>query len=245
MNLSNRLISVKMTLNHVFYISYLVPISRIRPFLPEVLQPATAFPEHMFVSIVGMKCNGVRIYGFPWPSFDYDQLNVRTYVIDPQTGTPAVYFFRSGVSSGIIPLLTSIFGITWEKINFDLQPSIGQETARPNYKVIGDWQEDLYFEITEPESHSEEKGAFPDLTSEISNITGPRIAFMASGKHTIRYEATQEILSVQRARLVDIRFQLPVTMGLLKQAELSRPDSVLLASRTKLGAYLPPQRVST
>lgn len=245
MNPLNRLISVKMTLNHVFYISYLVPISRIQPFLPEFLQPATVFPEQMFVSIVGMKCNDVRVYGFSRPSFDYDQLNVRTYVIDPQTGKPAVYFFRSGVSSGIIPWLTSIFGITWETIDFDLQPYLSEDPARPGYKVIGHWQEDLYFEIAESELSSEEKGLFPDLASEISDITGPRVAFMSSDKHTIRYEATQQIQSVHRARLLDIRFQLLVTMGLLKETELSKPDSVLLASQTKLGAYLPPQRVST
>lgn len=245
MNPLNRLISVKMTLNHVFYISYLVPISRIQPFLPEFLQPATVFPEQMFVSIVGMKCNDVRVYGFSRPSFDYDQLNVRTYVIDPQTGNPAVYFFRSGVSSGIIPWLTSIFGITWEAIDFDLQPYLSEKPARRGYKVIGHWQEDLYFEIAKSEPSSEEKGLFPDLASEITEISGPRLAFMTSGNHTIRYESTQQIQSVQRVSLLDIRFQLPVTMGLLKETELSKPDSVLLASQTKLGAYLPPQRIST
>ncbi|MBW2011476.1 MAG: DUF2071 domain-containing protein [Deltaproteobacteria bacterium] len=243
MNPSNRLISVKMTLNHVFYISYLVPASRIRPFLPVVLPPATAFPEHMFVSIVGMKCNNVRLSGFPWPSFDYGQLNVRTYVIDPQTGNPAVYFFQSGVSSCIVPLLTSIFGITWERIDFDLQPYLNEEAAQPSYKVIGGWQEDLYFEIVESESSREGMEVFADPESEITHITGPLIGFMGSTGHTIRFEISHLPLEVHRARLLGIRFQLPVAMGLLKEGELSKPDSVLLVPRWEFTVYLPPRRV--
>lgn len=48
MNPLNQLISVKMMLRHVLYISYLVPASRIRPLVPNVLPLATPFPDQVF-----------------------------------------------------------------------------------------------------------------------------------------------------------------------------------------------------
>jgi hypothetical protein len=245
MNPSNQLISVKMMLSHVVYISYRVPASRIRPLVPNILPLATPFPDQVFVSIVGMKCNRVRLSGFPWPSFNYDQLNIRTYVIDPQTGNQAVYFFHSGVTSPLVPLLTRILGIPWEKIAFGLQENRGEDQPRPTYRAIGRWKEDLNFEIEEPESSREGTEVFMDPKSEITHITGPLIAFMGPTGHTIRFEISHLPLEVHRARLLGIRFQIPAAMGILKEEELPKPNSVLLVPRTEFTVHLPPRRVYT
>lgn len=245
MNPLNQLISLKMMLHHVLYISYLVPASRIRPLVPNVLPLATPFPDQVFVSIVGMKCNRVRLSGFPWPSFDYDQLNIRTYVTDPHTGHHAVYFFHSGVASPLVPLLTRIFAIPWKKIAFELQENRGEDQPRLTYRAIGRWKEDLNFEIEESESSREGIEVFVDPESEIIHITGPLIAFMEYRGHTMRFEISHLPLEVHRASLLGIRFRMPAAMGILKEEELSKPDSVLLVPRTEFTVHLPPRRVYT
>jgi hypothetical protein len=90
-----KVLSIKMDLHNLLYVSYLVPVDRIRLLVPSELKLAS-FNHKVFVSIVAMQCRRVHLFDLKWPSLSYDQLNLRTYVIDPKTGKPAVYFFKSG-----------------------------------------------------------------------------------------------------------------------------------------------------
>lgn len=82
--------SVTMKLCDILYLSYLVPASRIRPFVPEIL-PMAYIDDRVFISIVIFHSSGVRLVNLPSLRFDYNQINLRTYVKDPQTKNHGFY----------------------------------------------------------------------------------------------------------------------------------------------------------
>jgi hypothetical protein len=221
-----------MDLYDVIYISYLVPMARIHHFIPPILSLAVDESERTYVSFVAMRCRRVKLSIFPWPCFHYDQLNLRTYVIDPITDTPAVYFFRSGVSLGIVPMLTRIISIPWERITFQLD-----ENYSSRYYASGNWLGELYFEIELSTEGVQEK-------SIIDHLTGPMIGFMGSQNKLRRFKITHQALEVQSAVLRKIRFPLPVEKGLVMDSELQKPDSVLIVPEAKFTVYLPPRSIS-
>ncbi|OPY89476.1 MAG: hypothetical protein A4E72_01095 [Syntrophus sp. PtaU1.Bin208] len=224
-----RLLTIKMDLHNVLYVSYPVPVDRVRPRVPSELTLA-AVQGRVFLSIVSMQCRNVHLSGLKWPSFHYDQLNLRTYVLDPKTGKPSVYFFKSGVSSTFIPVATRILGIPWERISFDLVEERSEE-GEDFYKAVGSWDGDI--EIWMKASDEE------DLNSAvIESITGPRLGFIGSGGSLKRIAIEHEVLDVRRLSLLRIRFPLPVEAGLLSVSELENPDSVLIVPESRFSVYL-------
>ena len=210
------LLSVKMDLANVIYISYRVPVSRIRPLIPDVLPVASDHDDKAFISFVAMSCRHVRLTTFPMLRFTYDQLNIRTYVTDPESGDPAVYFFRSGVSQPIIPLMTRLAGIPWEKISFKMVTESPSE-----FRGSGEWSGKLGFEIVSPE------GELPDNTI-IEQLTGPMMGFMGYEGKLRSFKIGHRALQVLPATLRKIDFPLPVKQELMTGNELGRPDSVMM-----------------
>ena len=220
---------VKMDLQNVLYLSYLVPVARLRPLVPSELR-LNAAGNGVFLSIVAMQCRKVHLSFLGWPSFSYDQLNLRTYVIDPKTGNPAVYFFRSGVSSNLIPVATRVLGIPWEHISFSL--AVEQDGSGADfYRAAGDWNGEI--EIRMKSTPAEDSDA-----TIIGVITGPLAGFIGSGERLKRIAIKHEVLDVRRLSLLQIRFSLPVEAGLLAAPELERPDSVLIVPESQFSVFI-------
>ena len=83
---------VEMSLHHVLYVSYLVPESRVRQLVPEALPLAVVERDNVFISVVILQSTRVRLSSLPFPKFTYNQVNIRTYVLDPHSGQHAVFF---------------------------------------------------------------------------------------------------------------------------------------------------------
>jgi len=220
---------VKMELQNVLYLSYLVPVDRLRPMVPPGLR-LNATGSAVFLSIVAMQCRKVHLSFLGWPSVSYDQLNLRTYVIDPKTGDPAVYFFRSGVSSNLIPVATRLLGIPWERISFSLAAEQDGSGA-DFYKAAGDWNGEI--EIQMKSAPAEDSDA-----TVIDVITGPLAGFIGSGERLKRIAIKHQVLDVRRLSLLQIRFPLPVEAGLLAAPELEKPDSVLIVPESQFSVFI-------
>jgi len=225
------LATVRMDLENLIYISYLVPLERLRPLIPRVLPIASYEEGRAFVSFVAMKCRRVRLSGIRWPRFNYDQLNLRSYVTDPQTGSPAVYFYQSGVSIGIVPLITRLLGIPWEKISFNLNKRSGSV-----YNGSGNWLGELDFEIQSPVEEALQE-------SVVHHLTGPMIGFIGTGGKLRKFNISHRSLGVQNAALNYIRFTLPVEKGLIEENELQEPGSVIMVPEAEFRVHMPPHRV--
>ena len=123
MALSKKFMSVEMLLRDMLYVSYLVPGSRVRPMVPDSLPLATVDGTNVFVSLVIFRGKTAALSLLPSPRFPFDQVNVRTYVTDPVTGKPAVYFVNCGISNGLITFLYGLFsGMPVEHIPYSIAP---------------------------------------------------------------------------------------------------------------------------
>jgi Uncharacterized conserved protein (COG2071) len=234
MSLSSRLLSVTMDLHNVLYLSYVVPASRVRPRVPARLPLTTMEDDRVFVSLVAMNCRNVRLTTLGWPRFRYDQLNLRTYVREPETGIPAVYFFRSGVSSRVIPAVTRLLGIPWERIVFSLQHEAPPGGLSEEYVAAGSWHGDFDIKLQRP--------AAPEstacLAATVDRITGPTVGFIGPERRLRRVSIQHRDLGVSALALSAIRFPLATEPGLLTGAELSAPHSVLLVPEATFTVHI-------
>lgn len=129
--------SVKLDILDVAYVTYLVPAERLRPAVPEKIAFAMTHEGKAFVSLVMFHNRNVRASLFPFIRFNYDQLNVRTYIIDPVTGKTAVLFLHSGITSGVMSFGTKLLGIPWPVISLGING--GQQNSQTGYTVAGEW----------------------------------------------------------------------------------------------------------
>ncbi|MBA3035314.1 MAG: hypothetical protein FP814_02355 [Desulfobacterium sp.] len=222
---------VRMNLHNVFYISYLVPAARIRSLVPKALKLASDENNKVYVSFVAMKCLRARFSVFPLIKLSYYQLNLRTYVSDPKTGDAAVYFFNSGVSLGIIPVLTRFIGIAWEKISFNVS-----KDYKGRYHATGYWLGEFSFEIDIAPSKKLND-------AEALHITGPMMGFIGPEGKTQGFRINHQALKVYPAVLNNIEFPLPLDNGLVTSKELHDPDSVLVVPEAEFMISLPPAKV--
>ncbi len=224
-----QLLTIKMDLHNLLYLSYLVPADRLRPLVPSWLT-LDSLENKVFLSIVAMQCRRVHLSHLQWPNFGYDQLNLRTYVIDPITGNPAVYFFQSGVSSKIIPAATRILGIPWAHISFILLMERSADGTE-FYRAIGNWNGEIEILM---------KSSLIKNTQDniIRHITEPMAGFIGGGKKLKRIVIEHKVLDVRFLSLSQIKFNLPVDAGLLAAAELDKPDSILIVPQSRFSVFI-------
>ena len=238
----SRLMSVKMTLRHVLYVSYLVPMSRVRPSVPNILALAAPDSDLVFISIVSLTCENVRAAILPWPSFNYHQLNLRTYVVDPLTGASAVYFLRSGVTSATTSALTRAIGLPWERMVLQTEVSGNGERGSLEYVARGRWGGEIFIRAQQSQSTLTEIPPFRDLESAIDHLTGPLVGFIGPQGHTKRFEIRHRALEVRLGKLCEIRF--PLLAGtLLEEGQMQEPHNVLMVPQAEFEVRLPPRSV--
>ena len=227
----------------MLYVSYLAPPPQVRPHVPDILPLSIVAGDKVFVSIVSMKCNDVRMTAFPWPAFNYSQLNIRTYVKDPKTGKPAVYFLRSGVSSTMVSALTRLFGMSWQKVVFNLQPGQSRDGRYGDYSAYGKWDGDINIRATESGLTEKAVEPFDSSQSLIDHLTGPLIGFGGPKGSTKRFAIRHRPLEVRAGGLQSIQFGLLRSMNLMSESAMEKPHNVLLVPQAEFTVCLPPRLV--
>jgi uncharacterized protein YqjF (DUF2071 family) len=242
MNVLSGLMSVRMILRHVVYVSYCVPASRMRLLVPRALSLSEVEPERSFVSVVAMRCRDVRLAGLPRPRFDYRQLNLRTYVTDPVSGGNAVYFLRSGVTSRAISRLTSLIGLPWERIQFELNAG-GAGGRGLHFEASGRWTGEISISARESQVKTGDMSPFDSVESAVDHLTGPLVGFIGSEGHARRFEIRHRPLEVLSGTLGQLRFPLLDSTGLVEASEMQKPQNVLLVPEAEFTVCLPARRV--
>lgn len=234
-----RLLRVEMILKDVLYVSYLVPADAVRPWVPEALNLATIDGGSAFFSVVILRCCHVHATYFPLPRFNYEQINVRTYVKDPATGKQAVYFIRSAVTSPVVSALTRTIGLPWELAKLNLAISRDRSNQATVYSAAGDFQGNLSLKADE----------FSDLPSGMSPFAGTREAieflilpltgFFGRGDRVKGFHIRHPEMTAQTARLVEGSFPLLTNLGLIDGTAIRHPHSVLYVPEAQFYIYLP------
>lgn len=232
-----------MSLRHVLYVSYLVPLSRVRPLVPDAIPLDVYDSDKVFVSTVSMNCNNVRLANMPWPRFNYDQLNLRTYVMDPHAGDRAVYFLQSGVTSAMTSYLTGLIGVPWHRIPFELNVHRENEERYRSYSAKGNWNGDIVIKASDFGSLAGSAGS-PDITEAIiDHITGPLTGLVGPKGRTMRFGIRHRALEVWSGKLDELSYPFLLTSGVLNEVEIPQPHNVLLVPEAEFTIMLPPRRI--
>jgi len=231
------LMTVLMTLCNVLYISYAIPARKLRALLPEFLKLATLEEDTAFLSIVVLQSTKVHLNSLPFARFNYNQLNIRTYIIDPVTGYHGVYFLRSGVTSRFISLATRTLGVPWQHINLEVQVTHDSKNLR-SYAAAGKWQEKYNFTAVELATPSRKLKSFADVKSAVDYIVRPLIGFFGDRERVGRFNIWHQDIMPQIWQLQQIDFPLLSELGIIE--EVTKPHSVFFLAQADFSIYMPP-----
>jgi hypothetical protein len=244
MNLLNRIMRVHMMLHNVFYVSYLIPESRVRPLVPPELNLAAIEQDKVFVSVVVLQCKRTRASLLPFPSFNYNQINVRTYVKDPQTGKQAVYFLKSGVTSALVSLLTRTMGILWQHIAFNLQVSTDESSHYTACDVSGYWHGEFSLKARGTQALPGHIPPFEETKSAIDYLVRPLIGCFGRESQVRRFRIWHPEVIPFEGWLDRFHFPILNSLNLIDEKEIMKPQSVLFVPQAGFEIYLPPAKVT-
>jgi len=240
MSMRTKLMRVEMLLRHVLYVSYLVPASRLRPIVPDILPLAIVEGDSGFVSVVILRSTRVRLSSLPLPRFDYSQINVRTYVTDPQSGNQAVYFLKSGVTSAIISLLTRAIGVPWERIECAVNVRIDEQLHYTAYEAFGQWGGDFSIKAEEAMMPPTSMLPFKDTESAIDYLVRPLTGFFAHNERVGRFSIWHPDVKPRAGIIKGFHFPLLNSMNVVDETMTHEPHSVLLVPEARFHIYMPP-----
>lgn len=236
-------LTVQMSLRHVVYVSYLLPASRMRPFVPGILPLTLVDSDQVFLSVVLLRSEDVRMAWLPAIGFGYNQVNVRTYVTDPQSGQPGVYFIRSGVTSRVVSLLTCLFGLSWEKMGMMTDRHRLESSYVGGYRAFGVWQGDFAVSAEPGETTSGQLYPFADLEAAANYLVRPMIGFFSSSGNVRKFNIAHGQLEPTLMRLSGLYFPMLADSGMLPPDEWAKPHNVLSIPESRFSIFLPPSKV--
>lgn len=238
------LTSVTMNLQDVLYVLYLLPTSRVRPLVPDVLPLATVAGDNVFVALVMFHSTVVKASLVPMPHIAFDQINVRTYVLDPHTGQYAVYFIHCGIGSVLVTLLYRLVSsMPVEHIPFTMRIQRDDSIRYGHYRASGQWRGDLLIEAEEIAPQVEEISPFSNMYEAMGYLVDTFIGFYGPRNHIRRIEVWHPHTPPRLGRALEARCPLLTTLGLAKEKEIQQPHNVLLVTGWPFVTYLPPGRL--
>ncbi len=235
-----RLLSVEMLLRDMLYVSYLIPASRLSRFLPPALKPAIVDGENVFVSLVIFRGKTSGAATIPTPRIPFDQVNIRTYVIDPVTGKPSVYFVQCGISGALITFLYGVLsGMPVEHTPFSIETVNGKEGNYSEYKVSGKWNGDFTIEAEEISPSLTSLLPFSNVQAAINYLIDPLVGFYFDGNILRRLEVYHAPLVPRVCKPEKVIFPYLSRLGMVPKEEIPLPHSILLVPFTPFLIYLP------
>lgn len=239
----HKLTRVEMKLRHVAYLSYLLPTPQVRRLVPDVLPLSAVDENKVFVSIVVLQSRDVHLASFPLLRFNYNQINVRTYVKDPYTGNQAVYFLKSGVTSAPISILTRIVGPSWQEVILNIEVKETDSGRYDRYMAFGQWSGDFHLVAEETELDLGEITPFDSVESATNHLIRPLIGFYGPQGRIGRFEISHPPIEPRALQLLDFHWPVLDAMGLVSEEKVKEPHNVLLVPESRFSIFLPARRV--
>jgi hypothetical protein len=235
-----KFLSVEMLLRDMLYVSYLIPPARLNRFLPPLFKPASVDGEHVFVTLVIFRGKTSGAAKIPTPRIPFDQVNIRTYVIDPVTGKPSVYFVHCGISGGLITFLyRALSGMPVEHTPFSIELEKTRDGSYSRYEVSGKWHGAFTIEAEEISPTLTDLLPFPNVHEAIDYLIDPLVGFYSDGSIVRKLEVYHDPLVPRVCKPVRILFPYLSELGIVPEDEVALPHSMLLIPFTPFLIYLP------
>lgn len=234
--------TVQMDIYDVLYLSWLIPQKRLGPFIPAHISFASKYEDKTMISLVIFQSKNVTSSLSPFLHFSYNQANIRTYIVDPVTGMPAVFFLKSGITSQFISFVTGLMQIPWQSISLNLDARHGDDYPY-QYQVDGNWGGNFKIEVKEDRSPSNH-APFQSIEEAALFLTGPAVGFYGAPGRLIRFEVNHSPIKPLTGKLSAIQCSILVDSGLMKENELAAPQSALMAPYGRFTVFMPPGIIS-
>jgi len=234
--------TVLMDIYDVLYLSYLVPDERLRPAVPEPVGFAARSWGKTIISLVLFRSRNVRASFLPFLRFSYNQANVRTYVLDPLTGAPSVFFLKSGITSRLVSAATRLLGIPWKSISMSIETMPGSGPFQ-EYVAQGRFEGDFRIRVTPDPSPSPGIELFRSPDEAVRFLTGPTTGFYGFPDGLVRFEVEHSPITPVMGRVSTIECPVLVNSGLVTDEELQAPHSALIARHGRFRVTMPPAKV--
>jgi Uncharacterized conserved protein (COG2071) len=235
--------TVQMDIYDVLYLSYIIPEERLQPAVPDNIRLASPVQGKAIISLVIFRCKNVTASLFPFVHYNYDQVNLRTYVIDPPTGKNAVFFLKSGITSRFISVITNLLQIPWQSVSLSLDTRYDNEGGFAHYAVEGNWDGAFNIVLNANRDPAVNPKPFNALDEAIRFLTGPAVGFYATSRGLIRFEVKHSEISPAMGVVSSVHLPMLPLSGFVMNEELWRPDSVLVAPDGHFTIYMPPTRL--
>jgi hypothetical protein len=235
-----RVTRIEMLLRDVLYISYCLPVSVLRPLVPACLPLRLVGEDKGFLSIVIINCQNVHLGAMPFPRFNYNQLNLRTYVLNPESGRPAVYFLKSGVTSPVISALTRGIGIPWQRIKFETQSSVDSGNHLLEIKAVGTWQKDFKIIAGRDFVPLPNISPFDNITSAVDFLIRPLEGYFYNGTRLGHIMIQHPEITPQFGALKMLDFPLLNEAVNTRDIVPEKPQSVFFVDKAHFFIYMPP-----
>jgi hypothetical protein len=171
--------------------------------------------------------------------FGYNQCNIRTYVIDPITGQPAVYFISSGVTSRVISLATGTIGIPWEFI--ELTTDLGVSKGIRSSSISGAWEGQFFIEVQADTDISDVPLFFQDRMAAVNFLIRPLIGFAGDEQRLMRFTIQHPEVQPESWSLMEL--DCPLFKRLVPIDDFKNPHSVFYLPTADFSISLPPTRI--
>jgi hypothetical protein len=235
----SRLFCVKMTLRDVIYISYALPTRTLRPLVPDILPLATVEGDVAFISLVILRSTKVRLAAFPLLKFDYNQFNIRTYVVDPVSGRSGVYFIKSGITSRLISMVTNTIGIPWQLI--EVTTDVKMNDGSRSVSVYGNWEGPFSIRTQYKAGLTVLQPFFRDTKSAVDFLIRPLVGFAGDDRRLSRFTIQHPEVKPENWSLLEL--DCPIFQKLVTIENLRKPHSVFYLPTADFSIFLPPRRI--
>jgi len=245
MAILKKLFSVEMRLHDMLYVSYLIPTERLLARIPNNFRLAEVQQGKVFLSLVIFRGRTSGAATIPTPGIPFDQVNIRTYVIDPATGKPAVYFVHCGISGSLITFLYRILsGMPVEHTPFAIRTRKDMNGRYGAYEASGAWHGRFSIKAGQAAEKVAALEPFPSREEALSYLIDPLAGFYSDSAIVRRLEVFHSPLEPRLCSPLEVRFPYLSSLGLVEEEEVARPHNILLVPYTPFLIYLPARKTA-
>ncbi len=176
------------------------------------------------------------------PGILFDQVNIRTYTIDPVTEKPFLYtfFIHCGISGGLITYLyRALSGMLAEHTPVFYQIEKAKDGVYVRYDVSGRWHGLFTIDAEEVSNSPHCLVTFPNAQNAKDYLIDPLVGFYSDGPILRRLEIYHDPLIPRVCKPAKIIFPYLTQLGIVPENEIAIPHSILLIPFTPFLIYLP------
>ncbi len=170
----------------------------------------------------------------------FDQVNIRTYTIDPVTEKPSVYFIHCGISGGLITYLyRALSGMPVEHTPFSIKSEKAKDGVYVRYDVSGRWHGLFTIDAEEVSNALTALSPFPNVQNAIDYLIDPLVGFFIRMALSCARLEIPLFLIPRVCKPAKIIFPYLHSTCIVPENEIAIPHSILLIPFTPFLIYLP------